>query len=294
MILTFVGFGELTASWAGALGRRADVEVRVYARPRADRAGDRERSAHAEAAGLGLRGDLAGAIAGAGVVLACVPSHAAAAVADACIAHLAEGALYVDPAPADPAVKRALAARMQERGIDYVDAALLGTVVASGLELPTTVSGPGAARWAQIGAGLGMRITPIEGDAGRATAIKLVRSVYMKGRDALVLEMLVAARRHGIEREVIRSIAGPGEGVPFEALADRVMGALTVHAGRRADELGASARELDAVGVEPIVTRAAERRLRWMAALELGAGERDDDAARVLDAIDTRTRSNET
>jgi 3-hydroxyisobutyrate dehydrogenase-like beta-hydroxyacid dehydrogenase len=180
---------------------------------------------------------------------------------------------------------------MGERRVAYVDVALLGTVVISGLQLPMLAAGPGAGRWAQIGSDLGMRITPIPGDAGRATAIKLIRSVYMKGRDALVLEMLVAARRHGVERDVIRTIGGAGEQVPFEALADRVMGALSVHAGRRADELVASARQLQAAGVEPLVTRAAAQRLRWMADLGVHehVGTRRDDATGVLDAIDELT-----
>jgi 3-hydroxyisobutyrate dehydrogenase-like beta-hydroxyacid dehydrogenase len=288
VILTFVGFGELTASWAGALAGRDDLEVRVYARPRPD---DPRRCERSRAAGLDLHADLAGALAGADVVLACVPARASAAVAGACTGLLPPGSLYIDPAPAEPAAKRRLAAEMAAAEVDYADAALLGTVVVSGLELPTLAAGPGAARWAQIAAELGMRVTAIAGDAGRATAIKLIRSVYMKGRDALVLEMLVAARRHGVEAEVIGSIGGPGERVPFEALADRVLGALSVHAGRRADELAESAREIETVDLEPLVTRAAEERLRWMAGLDLGElrERREDAAAAVLDAIDAST-----
>lgn len=275
VILTFVGRGELTASWAGALAGRDGLEVRIHSRRRAD-------------APAGVHHDLPAALSGADVVLACVPSRAAVEVARACLPHLGAGSLYVDPAPAAPAAKRALAAEMGGRGVDYADAALMGTVVMSGLELPMLASGPGAARWAEVGAALGMRVRAIDGAAGRATAVKLIRSVYMKGRDALVLEMLVAARRHGVEDEVIRSIAGPGERVAFDALADRVLGALSVHAGRRADELAEAARRLEEVGVEPLVTAAAEARLRWMAQLDLGpAGERREDAAgAVLDAIE--------
>ena len=285
VILTFVGYGELSTAWAGALAGRADLEVRVHSRPHPEAAVREER---ARAAGIDLRGDLAGAVAGADVVLGCVPSRAAAEVARTCLPHLEPGSLYVDPAPAPPKEKRALAAEMGTRGVDYADVALMGTVVMSGLELPMVAAGPGAERWSRVGGELGMRVTPIAGEAGRATAIKLIRSVYMKGRDALVLEMLVAARRHGVEDDVIRSIAGPGEAVAFDALADRVMGALSVHAERRADELAEAAGELQAVGLEPLVTRAAEARLRWLAGLDLGpAGERRDDAARaVLDAIE--------
>jgi 3-hydroxyisobutyrate dehydrogenase-like beta-hydroxyacid dehydrogenase len=288
MILTFLGFGELSGAWAGALRPREDLEVRVYARPPRDPAAAQEQARRAGAAGVELDESLVRAVSGADVVLACVPSHAALEVGSACLEILRPGTVYVDPTPADPETKRALAERMLAHGVAYADVALLGTVVVSGLDLPMIAAGPGAARWAEIGAGLGMRITPIEGDAGRAAAIKLIRSVYMKGRDALVLEMLVAARRHGVEHDVIRSIGGAGERVPFDALADRVMGALSVHAARRADELRASAGQLRTVGVDPLVTEAAERRLRWLA--DLGVHERlprrSDVASDVLDAID--------
>lgn len=277
MILTFVGFGEVATAWVEALRTRDDLEVRVYARTPRD-----------VPPGVHLHTDLAGALAGADVVLACVPASAAVTVAEACMDDVDPGALYVDLAPAEPQAKRALAARMGAHKVMYADVALLGTVVVSGLELPMLAAGPGAEGWAQIGFGLGMRVTAIEGDAGTATTIKLIRSVYMKGRDALVLEMLVAARRCGVEGAVIRSIAGAGEQVPFDALADRVMGALSIHAARRADELVASARELRAAGVEPLVTAAAARRLQWMADLHVDArvGRRRDDVASVLDAID--------
>ena len=277
MILTFVGFGELGAAWADALRTHRDLVLRAYVR-----------TARAARQGVTLHTDLAEALAGADVVLGCVPAGAAVAVADGCLDDLGPDALYVDLAPADPEAKRILAGRMGERGVMYADVALLGTVVVSGLQLPMLAAGPGAERWASVGSGLGMRITPIAGDAGSAAAIKLIRSVYMKGRDALVLEMLVAARAQGVEGDVIRSIGGAGEQIPFAALADRVMGALSIHAGRRADELVASAGLLRAAGVEPLVTQAAARRLQWMADLGVheSLGERHDDAVRVLDAID--------
>jgi len=291
MILTFVGFGELAGAWARALAGRSDVDVRVYARRRPGGASADELSARAREVGVELHSDAAGALRGADVAVACVPSEAAALTGETCIDLLAPGALYVDPTAADPETKRRLAARAAEHDVLFADAALLGTVVVSGIELPTIAAGTGAERWAQIGTGLGMRITAIGGEAGTAAEIKLIRSVYMKGRDALVLEMLLAARRLGIEREVTESIGGAGEQVAFGALADRVMGALAVHAGRRADELAGSADRLAAVGVEPIVTAAAEARLRWMAATGVGArlGRRTDSAAAVLDALEGGT-----
>jgi hypothetical protein len=87
----------------------------------------------------------------------------------------------------------------------------------------------------------------------------------------------------------VPTIAGPGEDVGFPQLADRVLCSLSLHAGRRADELQESAALLRGVGVEPSMTVAAAEWLRWLAALGLRdrfGGERPDGLAEVLDAID--------
>ena len=110
----------------------------------------------------------------------------------------------------------------------------------------------------------------------------------MKGRDALILEMLVAANRHGVEDLVLETIRGSGEQVPFPALAERVICALAIHAGRRADELELSTELLRQVAVDPLVSQAGCRRLRWMAELrtrEYFGTERPHDVHEVLNAI---------
>jgi len=132
-------------------------------------------------------------------------------------------------------------------------------------------------------------VTVLPGPPGQASRVKLLRSVYMKGRDALVMEMLLAARVHGIERAVVESIQGAGERVPFPQIADRIVCAMAVHAGRRADELAMSAQLLRSSAVEPIVTEAGSERLRWIAELGLRehfGGQRPADPEVVLDAID--------
>jgi 3-hydroxyisobutyrate dehydrogenase-like beta-hydroxyacid dehydrogenase len=129
----------------------------------------------------------------------------------------------------------------------------------------------------------------LDGPAGTAARLKLVRSVFMKGRDALVLEMMLAARRLGVEDEVARSIAGPGEQVPFTELSERVLRALAVHAGRRAEELDSSAALLRELGVDPLVTEAGAERLRRLAATGLRerlGGERPPDGRATLDAAE--------
>jgi 3-hydroxyisobutyrate dehydrogenase-like beta-hydroxyacid dehydrogenase len=181
---------------------------------------------------------------------------------------------------------------VEQVGALYVDAAVLGTVATSGFEVPIVASGPGAHGWRALVDPEGLVVEAIDAPAGHATLLKLLRSVYMKGRDALILEMMLAARRYGLEDRVAESIKGPGEMVPFAALAERVLCALAVHAERRADELFASSEVVRAAGVDPVITRAGSEVLRRLAGLELRDTfdrERPADAAQVLAAIDERS-----
>jgi 3-hydroxyisobutyrate dehydrogenase-like beta-hydroxyacid dehydrogenase len=285
--LAFVGFGSFAASLAEG-ARAAGVErVSVWVRPPvAGAEGSRQR---VEASGLRPAGSLAECVRDADVVVAAVPWSAAAEIAHACAEHVPAGALYVDPAPGPPDEKRALAELLDAGGAEYVDAAVLGTVEIDGARVPLLVSGTGARRFTELGGSIGLRVTAVEGEAGRATLVKLLRSVYMKGRDALILEMLIAARRHGLEGAVLDSIGGPGETVPFPELAGRVLRSLALYSERRAEELSASGDVVEASGVDPLVTRAGAERLHSLAPLELRArfgGVRPGDLRAVLDLLD--------
>ena len=268
---------------AGAVGLRA------YSRGSNDADGEARLVARFRAVGVERAPTIASAVSEADAVFATVPAASAAAVARKGLSSLPVGAIYVDPAPSAPERKEQLAAALADGGALYVDAAVLGTVAADGYGVSILAAGPGAAQLERLVRPLGMNVTAVKGPAGRAARVKLVRSVYMKGRDAAILEMLIAARRHGVEDIVIDSIgAAAGERVPFSALAERVMTGLAVHAGRRADELSASARVLQDAGVQPLVTRASARRLRRMADAGLRGhfgGDRPADLNEVLDAL---------
>lgn len=286
--VAFIGYGEFAHAIAGGLSA-AGVEVHAYVRPRPDPSGTRARADRMRDAGVRDAGSITDALAGADVVIAAVPGSAARDVAAACAPHLRRGQLYVDPTSSLPAAKADLAELIAPSGAEYVDVAVLGTVVMAGPRVPMLAAGPGAARFRDEGTAAGLCITATDGAAGDAALIKLLRTVYMKGRDALVLELLVAARRYGVHEAVLESIGGAAEQVPFPKLAERVMCSLAVYAERRADELADAASLVREVGVEPLMAEAGESRLRQLAQSGLAArfgGERPHDLAEVLDAMD--------
>jgi 3-hydroxyisobutyrate dehydrogenase-like beta-hydroxyacid dehydrogenase len=232
---------------------------------------------------------LAVALANADVVIASVPAASAAEVVEACAPHLHSAQIYVDPSSSLPSAKRKAAELVEHSGADYVDVAVLGTVVTAGAGVPMLAAGTGAARWSDEASAVGLNVTAIAGTAGDAALVKLLRSVFMKGRDALVLEMLLAARRYGVDEAVLASIGGAGEQVPFPSLAERVMCSLAVYAERRADELADAAALVREVGVEPLMAQAGENRLRQLAESGLSArfgGERPRDLAEVLSSLE--------
>ncbi len=286
--VSFIGYGEL----ADALGRGltdAGVDVRAYVRPRSDGAAARARRERMRDAGVKTCESVGAAVRDVDVVIAAVPAAAAIEVVDACASHLRPGQLYVDPASSLPKVKRSASERVERTGANYVDVAVVGTVVTAGAQVPMLAAGSGAARWQDEASAVGLKVTAIDGSAGDAALVKLLRSVFMKGRDALVLEMLLAARRYGVHQAVLASIGGPGEQVPFPSLAERVMCSLAVYAERRADELADAACLLEEVGVDPLMTQAGESRLRLFADNGLRArfsGERPRDLTQVLSALD--------
>lgn len=285
-VFAFIGFGELGSSLAEPLGRCDSNVVRAYTRPRARAAALEARLSRARAQ---RSSSLERALEDVTAALSVVPASASREMAQRSAPLLAQGTYYVDLTAAPVAEKQAAATIVGETGALYVDGAVLGTVATSGFRVPIIASGPGAAGWKALVESHGLVVDVLDAPAGHATLVKLLRSVYMKGRDALILEMMLAARRYGLEERVAESIQGPGESVPFPALAERVLCALAIHAPRRAEELLASGEVVRASGIEPIMSRAGAEVLGELAQLELResfSGERPRSAREVLETID--------
>jgi 3-hydroxyisobutyrate dehydrogenase-like beta-hydroxyacid dehydrogenase len=205
-------------------------------------------------AGVELATDGPAAVAGADVVLSVNAAAVALEVAEAVAGALEHDALYADLNTSSPSLKQKLADRLP---VAFADVALLGPVPGLGLRTPALASGDGAERFARLFGPLGMPVEVVGPSPGDAAGLKLVRSVFMKGLAAAVLESLEAARAVGAEDRVRGDIAG----VIGEPLLERLVTGSHAHAARRVDEMHAAAAYLDELGVAPWVARAAADRL---------------------------------
>jgi 3-hydroxyisobutyrate dehydrogenase-like beta-hydroxyacid dehydrogenase len=190
------------------------------------------------------------AVDGADVVLSVNAAKAALAAATEAIPALRPGAVYADLNTAAPALKRELADLVGER---FADVALLGPVPARGLCTPTLASGSGAQAFATLIGPLGMPVTVVSEQAGDAAAMKLVRSVFMKGLAASAVESMRAAEAADCADWLADEIAE----VIGRPLLDRLLEGSERHAARRVDEMEAAAELFAELGVEPRIARAS-------------------------------------
>lgn len=206
------------------------------------------------------------ALAGAPLVISLVTADQALSVATACAPLLSPGAIWCDMNSVAPDTKREAAALVEAAGGHYVDVAVLAPVNLAQLAVPLLISGMAAARAETLLRGAGFTNTRIVGDeVGRASAIKMIRSVMVKGIEALTAEMMLGAAAAGVTDEVLASLDASEKALPWAERAAYNVERMITHGLRRAAEMEESAKTLAFLGVEPVMTNATVCRQREMA-----------------------------
>ncbi|MGY1857175.1 DUF1932 domain-containing protein [Modestobacter sp. SYSU DS0290] len=240
--IALLGLGEAGAEIAGDLVA-AGADVRGYdpAVPAVE--------------GVAPRSDEADAVRDADLVLSANSSHDALTALQNALPGLRPGTVWADLNTASPGVKVALA-EAAGSAADVVDVALMAPVPGKGLRTPMLVSGPAAARYAELMGGLGAQVTVQPGPVGEAISRKLLRSVFYKGLAAAVVEALAAAEVAGCADWLRGNISAELAGFD-EHTIDRLVDGTHKHARRRADEMAAATEQLTELGVQPRVAAAA-------------------------------------
>ena len=201
------------------------------------------------------------AVVGAALVIALTHAADAPAALGQALDALAPGTLYSDWSTSAAGLKARLAATASQRGIDFVDVALMAIVPGNGLRLPALASGSGAERFVSLLRPLGMDVEAIGPVAGDAATRKLLRSVMMKGLAALVIEALRGGEAAGCADWLWRNLADELTAADETVLA-RLLSGTERHAVRRLHEMQASEELLRELGVEPVMTAATVESLR--------------------------------
>lgn len=258
MTVCVLGLGEAGKIYAAGL-LHAGVKVSGY-----------DPFVDAQIEGLAQKDSVSEAVADADIVVSLVGAKVAKTVCLEATRAMREGAIYADFNTASPSLKREMAAVAEDTGVLFVDVAVLAPVPRNGLHTPLIVSGNGASAFGAFLHTLGAPVSTIdEGVAGDAAGRKLLRSVFMKGLAAVLLECMAAAEEAGQKDWLLQQIVAELDG-DAEQLVSRLLTGSKVHAARRVHETSDAAQYLAELGVKNDVTRAAKSWLSDLAGNQKG------------------------
>ena len=270
--VAIIGFGE-AGSIIGADLVKQGLDVATYD-ILLDSPGTRAAMlARAEAAGATPRDTHAEAVRGAELVISAVTASAAADVARESARHLQPAQLFLDINSVSPETKRGNARAVEASGADYVEAAVMAPVPPQRLKVPTLLGGRRAAELAEALNALGMNTSAVAEEIGTASAIKMCRSIMIKGLEALTVECVFAARRFGAEDAVLASLDKTFPGMGWTGkLPDYLVSRVAEHGRRRAAEMREVAQTQRDVGLEPLMAVATAARHDALVAAMAAAG----------------------
>ena len=257
--VAIIGFGEAGGIFAKDLAV-AGLGVRVFDTLFNSRRQRQPMLKKAQAYGVTAARSLKDCLGEAELVISAVTASSALKVAKEAGSILGDGHLFLDINSVSPATKRKAARYFDSKGARFVEAAVMSAVPKQRLQVPMLLGGPYAVGTADCLRRVGMNVTPLSDQLGFASAVKMCRSVVIKGLEALVIESLFAARMYGVEEKVLESLAASFPAMGWENhLPDYLISRVAEHGQRRAMEMREVARTLQYVGIEPMMTLATAR-----------------------------------
>jgi 3-hydroxyisobutyrate dehydrogenase-like beta-hydroxyacid dehydrogenase len=274
--LTFIGFGEAAkAMVAGLHEAQPALAVHLYdiRFGEADGAALRDQAA---ALGATVHDSLGAAVAAGDIVLSTVVAKAAVPVAEAAAGHMTPGQTYIDLNSAAPGTKLRVAEVLKASGCDVLDGAILSPVPKHRHKVPILLCGPAVAGAAAKLNALGFNVEDGGETLGSASATKMLRSIMIKGVEALFLECVAAASHFGATERVLNSLQPSLPGLDWPERARYLTSRTALHGARRAVEMHEAATMLRDIGMDPTMAEAAAKRIAWGAEQNLAAGLIDD------------------
>jgi 3-hydroxyisobutyrate dehydrogenase len=269
--ICFIGFGEAGQTISRGLLGESKPAIRAYDILFGQPAGAPLEAA-ARGLGVGLARDHADAVREADLVFLTVTASSSLQAAKSCLPGLQKGQLFLDMNSVSPQRKIETAALVAPTGAAYVDVAVMAPAAPYLHKVPCLVGGPGATALAPRAAALGMKMEFVSNQVGQASAIKMFRSVVVKGLEALLVESMTASAEYGVEARVLASLQETWPGIDWEKLAGYMIERVVSHGKRRAAEMREVSATLESIGMEPVMAAATAVRQQWI--VDLGVKER--------------------
>lgn len=275
--LVFIGFGEAAYHIAKGLVREGVTNIIAYDISINCQERGRYIKNRANEIGVTLTENIEEAIDNAEFILSLTSSNVAYNIATQIIPYLTKGQTYIDMNSASPETKQKISRICREDGVKVCDVAIMGTVPEDGHKVSMIVSGDGSEKFYKKFSKYGMNISILDDVAGNASAIKMIRSVVMKGIPQLLFESFEAAEKFGVLDYLIESLNASLYGKTIDTLASNFINRTVVNSKRRAHELDDVILTLDSIGVDSSMSKAIYKKLENLSVMEISQDFVRDD-----------------
>src|SRR4051812_28889652 len=231
--------------------------------------------AHAREAKVDACASAAEPLARSDPVICAVTAANSLAVAQEAAGAIRPGTYYLDLNSASPGTKARSAKLVEAAAAHYIEAGVMTSVPPHGIGVPMVIGGVRAADLAARLAPLGFRMEVVSAEIGVASAIKMCRSIVIKGLEAMVIESYTTARRYGVEQRVLASLKETFPGLDWEKQGAYFFSRVAKHGRRRAEEMREAAATVREAGFEPWIAAATAEKQDWVAALARSGAFRD-------------------
>jgi len=278
--IAFLGFGEAARAFLDGWRTNPEFRARVCAYDiKTDSSDPQVRAAkRADYTAANVLGASTApeAVKGAGAVFSLVTADQAHQAAIAALPGLARGALFLDCDSCAPQTKSRTAEEVEAAGGRYVDVAVMAPVHPRLHRTSLLISGPHVEAAAAALAALGMSAKVHDGPVGAASSVKMIRSIMMKGLEALVCECVLAGRKAGVIETVLDSLDATYPGFDWKTKSAYMLERVMTHGLRRAAEMREVALTVDLIGLNGEMSRACVGWQQAIGELGLRAGAADD------------------
>ena len=264
--LGMVGYGEVGKIITAGLHSHMQ-RVHVWDLKFIDESSTSTELAHAASAGLSACDSMQALCKASNFIVSAVTASQTLAVAQAAAPHTQAGSVFLDLNSASPGTKRQAAKLIEAAGAHYVEAGVMTSIPPYGIKVPMLLGGEKAASLAPQLIAFGMDVKAVSTDIGIASAIKMCRSVMIKGLEALVIESYATARKYGVEDHVIPTLAETFPSIDWQQTGAYFFSRVVQHGKRRAEEMREAANTVQEASFDPYMAAAIAQKHDWVAGL---------------------------
>lgn len=276
-----IGYGEVGKTFALGLKDKPGVRtVGAWDLKFIDPARQASEQAHAAQAGVVAHPSMGALCQASTLVISAVTASNTLGVAQEAAPQLRPGTVFLDLNSASPGTKQQCAALVEAAGAHYVEAGVMTSVPPYGIRVPMLLGGERAAALAEALSAWGLDTKAVSERLGVASAIKMSRSVMIKGLEALVIESYATARAYGVEDHVLPTLQETFPSIDWSRQGAYFFSRVVQHGQRRAEEMREAANTVREAGFAPTMTAAIADKQQWVA---------DQARAGVFDGLDAQS-----